>query len=110
MHEDTGPVEASVVAEGELTYGPDVTGRPDGEVSTLRSGRPWKNVAVVAGAAALAAGAAVVTTLAATHKSAVQMNFKAYANGMNDALEAVRNGFDPFDNDNDNDDNDDDDY
>ena len=96
MQEDPGPVEASAVAEGELTYGPDVTGRPDGEARALRSGRPWKNVAVVAGAATLVAGAAVVATLAATHKSAVRMNLQAYVNGMNDALEAVRNGFDPF--------------
>jgi hypothetical protein len=101
MHEDPGPVEASAVAEGELTYGLDVTGRPDGEASALRAGRPWKYVAVVAGAAALAAGAAVVATLAATHKSAVHMNAKAYVHGVIDALEAVRNGFDPFDDDDD---------
>jgi len=39
----------------------------------------------------------VVATLAATHKTAVHENAKAYAHGMKDAMETVQNGFDPFD-------------
>jgi hypothetical protein len=50
---------------------------------------------VVGGAAVTAAGS-VVATLAATHKTSVFENAKAYANGMNDALESIRNGLDPF--------------
>lgn len=61
------------------------------------SKRPWMKIAAVVGGAVVAAGGAVVATLAATHKTAVFENAKAYANGINDALEAVRNGFDPFD-------------
>jgi hypothetical protein len=51
---------------------------------------------MTAGAVVTAAGA-VVATLAATHKTAVHENAKAYAHGMHDALESVRNGFEPFD-------------
>lgn len=39
----------------------------------------------------------VVATLAATHKTAVHQNAKAYAHGMKDAMDAVQGGFDPFD-------------
>jgi len=97
MQEDPGPVEATAVAKGESTDGPGVVRGADSEARALRAGLPWKRWAAAAGAATLVAGAAVVATLAATRKSAVQMNFQAYVNGMNDALEAVRNGFDPFD-------------
>ena len=97
MQEDPRPVEATAVAKCESTDGPDVVRGADSEARALRAGLPWKRWATVAGAATLVAGAAVVATLAATRKSAVQMNFQAYVNGMNDALEAVRNGFDPSD-------------
>ena len=97
MQEDPGPVEATAVAKGESTDGPDVVRGADGEARAPRAGLPWKRWATVAGAATLVAGAAAITTLAVTRKSAVQMNFQAYVNGMSDALEAVRNGFDPFD-------------
>jgi hypothetical protein len=63
---------------------------------TPRSKVSWKKFAVVVGGAAVTAAGTVVATLAATHKTAVFENAKAYANGMNDALQAVRNGFDPF--------------
>jgi hypothetical protein len=43
------------------------------------------------------AAVATLATLALTHNTAVSENFVAYTNGINDALEAVRNGFDPFD-------------
>jgi hypothetical protein len=46
--------------------------------------------------AAVTVADAVIATLAATHKSAVAENAKAYGNGMKDALDAVRDGFDPF--------------
>ena len=39
----------------------------------------------------------VVATLAATHRTAVRENFAAYLHGWHDALEAVREGLDPFD-------------
>lgn len=88
-------------------------GRPDGESvpeglpsdqaenavheDAKGTGLPWKKIGVAVGGAAVVAGTAVVATLAATHNTAVSENAKAYANGMMDALEAVRNGFDAFD-------------
>ncbi len=57
----------------------------------------WRRIAVVTAGAAMTAAGAVVATLAATHKTAVHENAKAYAHGMHDALESVRSGFDPFD-------------
>lgn len=60
-------------------------------------GLPWRRITLAGGGALTAAGIVVVATLAATHKTAVSENATAYANGMKDALDAVRNGFDPFD-------------
>jgi hypothetical protein len=61
------------------------------------AGRPRRTIAVVTGAIIMTAAGAVVLTLAATHKTAVHENGVAYANGMKDALNLVRNGLDPFD-------------
>jgi hypothetical protein len=62
---------------------------------------PWRRIAVVAGGAFITTAGAVVATLAATQKTAVHENAKAYAHGMNDALQSIReelrNGVDPFD-------------
>lgn len=80
----------------DSTDNPEPVGDGDVAVETTSPKHPWKKVALVVGGAAAAAAGAVVATLAATHKTAVFENAKAYANGMNDALEAVRNGFDPF--------------
>lgn len=66
-----------------------------GDVETGASTFPWKKVAFVVGGAAVTIGGTVVATLAATHKTAVSENAAAYVNGINDALAAVRNGFDP---------------
>jgi hypothetical protein len=61
------------------------------------SGPPWRRIAVLAGGAVVTAAGSVVATLAATHRTAVFENAKAYAHGWHDALEAVRDGLDPFD-------------
>ena len=76
----------------------DSTGEADERVNGHRSPWSWKKVVTVAagGAAATIAGT-VVATLAATHRSAVAENAAAYANGISDALQAVRDGFDPSD-------------
>ena len=66
-----------------------------GDVETAASKFPWKKVAFVVGGAAVTIGGTVVATLAATHKTAVSENAAAYVNGINDALAAVRKGFDP---------------
>jgi len=56
----------------------------------------WKRVAIGAGGLALTVGGTVVATLAATHSSARRENAAAYAHGLLDAAEAIRNGYDPF--------------
>ena len=53
-----------------------------------RTGRSWKEFALVIGAGVVAMAGAVVVTLAATHKSAVRHNFQAYVNGVNDGFAA----------------------
>lgn len=65
------------------------------DLETPASRFPWKKVAFVIGGAVVTIGGTVVATLAATHKTAVSENAAAYVNGINDALAAVRNGFDP---------------
>lgn len=47
----------------------------------------WRKVVGFAGAGAALVGAAVVATLAATHKSAVRENARAYFNGVRDGSE-----------------------
>src|SRR5690606_38537103 len=84
---EVGPASADDVGAGGVDGGPSV--------GAERSDRPWLRAAVVVGGAAITVAGAVVATLAATHKTAVFENAKAYANGMSDALEAVQNGFDP---------------
>lgn len=56
----------------------------------------WKRIAIGAGGLALTVGGTVVATLAATHNSARRENAAAYAHGLLDAVEAIRNGYDPF--------------
>lgn len=64
------------------------SGPLEDEPPTGRDGRPWKTVALVVGTGALSAVGAVVVTLAATHKSAVAHNARAYANGLLDGYQA----------------------
>jgi hypothetical protein len=59
-------------------------------------GRPWRPIALVAAGAAVTIAGTVVATLAATHRTAVLENAKAYAHGMHDALSAAGMGIDPF--------------
>lgn len=85
---------------GDVPESPEASDSPsEGEQpdSTQRSSWPWKKVAVAVGGAAVTVVGTVVATLAATHKTAVTENAAAYANGISDALKAVRDGFDPFD-------------
>jgi hypothetical protein len=58
--------------------------------------RPWRLIALVAAGAAATIAGTVVATLAATHKTAVLENAKAYANGLSDARWAAEMGIDPF--------------
>ena len=87
--------------QSDVERDPPGTDDPVGDAGsasdTQRSSWPWKKVALAVGGAAVTVAGTVVATLAATHKSAVSENAAAYANGISDALKAVRNGFDPFD-------------
>lgn len=78
--------------------GPTVCGGPTGTQNESRAkpGLPWRRIARVGGGVIVTAAVATLATLALTHNRAVSENFAAYSNGINDALEAVRNGFDPF--------------
>lgn len=58
--------------------------------------RRWKRAAAVAGGVAVTVVGTAVVTLAATHRSAVEFNRRAYLNGIDDVLDAIKNGFDPF--------------
>lgn len=49
-----------------------------------RAGPAWKKTVLMVGAVAIAAAGAAITTLAATHKSAVRENATAYVNGLFD--------------------------
>ncbi len=80
----------SLSADG-VVNDPDIAG------DAHRSKWPWKKVALALGGAAVTVAGTVVATLAATHRSAVSENAAAYGNGISDALNAVRNGFDPSD-------------
>jgi hypothetical protein len=82
--------------EQNLTDNPEHADGGHVAVQTASSKLSWKKIALVVGGAAVTAAGSVVATLAATHKTAVFENMKAYGNGINDALEAIRNGFDPF--------------
>lgn len=98
MHDSPRPSEEiPPLGEQEMTDNPDdAVGAADVPIETRRAGRPWMKVAVVVGGLTMTAACAVVATLAATHKTAVDENAKAYAHGILDALDAVRNGYDPF--------------
>lgn len=98
MHEGPGRTEGD---EPEEAPGPERGALPSDDTNSHgrlpNPGLPWRRIAVGTAGAIMTAAGTVVLTLAATHKTAVFENAKAYANGMNDALDAVRNGFDPFD-------------
>lgn len=97
MEQSPVPTERSSPSDKrDLTDDRELSGDRDAAEKTPSSKVAWKKVAVLVGGAAVTAAGTVVATLAATHKTAVFENAKAYANGMKDALEAVRNGFDPF--------------
>lgn len=81
------------VADGEC---PDPAGNGDVAIEDQASGLPWKRIAVAAGGVALTVAGTVVATLAATHKTARHENAAAYAHGLVAAVEAIRNGYDPF--------------
>ena len=57
------------------------------EVDPVSTKGTWRKVVGFAGAGAALVGASVVATLAATHRSAVQENTKAYFNGVRDGSE-----------------------
>lgn len=95
MHENP---DGETRSEDEHTLADEpANDKGDAAEETGSPARPWMKVAVMVGGVALTAAGAVVATLAATHKTAVTENAKAYVNGMNAALDAVRNGYDPFD-------------
>lgn len=54
------------------------------------AGRPWAKVCLAISGVVAVAGTAVVATLAATHKTAVTENGKAYVNGL---VDGYRYGF-----------------
>lgn len=67
---------------------------PGSEAGSSNAGRPWRLFALgVAGGAVIIAGT-VVATLAATHRTAVLENAKAYANGLHDARWAAELDYD----------------
>ncbi len=65
----------------------DVSASEDGPVEPGRTAPGWRRTALIAaGVSIAAAGAAVVATLAATHRSAVTENAIAYVNGFGDGF------------------------
>lgn len=98
--QDAQPQGDGGVAEDHevATDGPTPERGDDGDagIEDRRSGIPWKRIAVTAGGVALTVAGTIVATLAATNNTARRENASAYAHGLIDAVEAIRNGYDPF--------------
>lgn len=104
--EAPGVNEKAEAEEGGSPHGDRLSPRPERHGKGLSdqgperpAGRPrvpWKRIAIGAGGLALTVGGTVVATLAATHSSARRENAAAYAHGLLDAVEAIRNGYDPL--------------
>lgn len=62
----------------------------EAELELPQAGPPWKTTAIVVGGVVMVAAGAAIATLAATHKSAVLENAKAYINGL---VDGYSNGF-----------------
>jgi hypothetical protein len=91
--ENPEEIESVTEEAAELANNPVSLDEPvQAAIEPEQAGRPWRKIALLVGGGVITAAGAAMTTLAATHKSAVRENFKAYANGLVDGVEAYKNG------------------
>ena len=66
-------------------------GTPQRDDDQAKERRPWKKIAMGVGSVVVIVAGTVVVTLLATKASAVEMNAKAYINGLNDGYSQCQN-------------------
>ena len=90
IRENQEEAEGAAEAARDSSSNSVSSGFGDVAIEGERVGRPWKKILGFLGAGSALVGATAAVTLAATHKSAVTENEKAYVNGF---LEGHHTGF-----------------